>query len=259
MLMGCLFCTSSLRAEGVAQGARVGGSASSSPTRSIAGAEAAPVQKRANTTTAAGGAARPTSPSEVPKDPENRRGISPFWEKIVQGDTAAIAHDYSTALSYYQAALTFDPKNPVGHLRMAEVSLKQQQLEKTKEYLDAAFRFSEGELRLRAQVLFLTARYYEQKNTPDEAILAWARYKALSIQAQDIEKTTPKESIPPAAKIYVLTADRRTTTLETSKERALAYESVKERIQKNVAAADQATGAGPAPAAGNAPAPAAKP
>ncbi len=187
-----------------------------------------------------------TAGQEVPKDPNNQKGISPFWEKIVQGDTAAIAHDYVTALSYYQSALTSDPKNPIGHLRMAEVAIKQNQLDKVSEYIGAALRFSQDNLRTQAQALFLSARLEEQKGAFVEAITVWAKYKALAIQAEDQAKQTPEGTVPPAARVHVTTADVQTAALTKRNEMLEAYAVVKERIKKNVDAADEATGGGAA-------------
>ncbi len=187
-------------------------------------------------------ASRPAPTKSVPKDVENQRGISPFWEKIVQGDTAAIAHDYTTASSYYQSALTTDPKNAIGHLRMAEVALKQNQLEKVPEYLDSAVRFSQENLNGKAQALFLTALMYEKKKMMDEAIAAWEKYKALSVAAEDAKKDLPEGTIPRPAVIFVATADARIAVLKKQKDLIASYAIVRQRIDKNVAAADEATG-----------------
>lgn len=182
-------------------------------------------------------------PQTVPTDPENKRGISPFWEQVVLGDGAAIAHDFSTARSYYQAALTADPKNPVGHLRLAEVSLKENELDHVAEYIAAALRFSVGNDRLTLQSLLFAAVYHEKKGALPDAIIAWTKYRASALAAQAAAKKAEPGHIPPPARGYAATADARIAFLKKQLEQATAYESVRARIQASVSAADQVTGA----------------
>jgi len=193
-------------------------------------------------------AAKPTAAGSkgaqtVATDPENKRGISPFWQQVVLGDGAAIAHDFSTARSYYQAALTADPKNPVGHLRLAEVSLKENQLDHVAEYIAAALRFSVGNDRLTLQSLFFAAVYHEKKGALPDAIIAWTKYRASALTAETAAKKAPAGPIPPPARGYAATADARIAFLKKELESASAYEAVRARIQASVSAADQVTGA----------------
>jgi len=186
-------------------------------------------------------------PAEVAKDPENKRGISPLWEKIVQGDTAALSHDYPTAMTYYQAALASDPKNPIAHLRLAEVALKQNKLELVPDFLESATRFAGSNLHARAQAAFLTAQMHEQLDAVDDAIAAWAKYKALAVEVNAAAEKKPSAAVPAPARVFLTTADRHTEALQKRKELLVAYAGVRERIEKNVAAADQATGASASP------------
>lgn len=178
----------------------------------------------------------------VPRDDDNQRGISPFWEKIAIGDRAAIGHDYASAHHYYLAALTSDPKNPIGHLRLAEVALRQNELAIAPDYLEAALRFSEGNLRSLAQAHILMAQYYELKNSVDAAIAAWTNYKNLAVQAEAEAQTVEAGALPPAVKIHVANAELRIQALTVRKEQVAAYEEVRKRIDSNVAAADRVTG-----------------
>lgn len=159
---------------------------------------------------------------EVPKDLHNKRGISPFWEKVTQGDIAALAHDFRAARVHYQAALTADPKNPVGHLRLAEVSLKEGVLEDVDDYLAAALRFSAEEPHLVVKVLFFTAVFQERKGALAAAIEAWTRYKAQAHVTKDVP-------------VYQATADARIAFLKQQLESSAAYEGVRARIKSSVA------------------------
>lgn len=186
--------------------------------------------------------AAPQASRAVPTDPENKRGISPFWQQVLLGDGAAIAHDFSTAKSYYQAALTSDPKNPVGHLRLAEVSLKENQLEHVAEYIASALRFSVGNDRLTLQSLFCAAVYQEKKGALADAIIAWTKYRAQALAAQAAAKKAAPDQVPPPARGYAVTADARIAFLKNELQSASAYEAVRARLQASVNAADQVTG-----------------
>jgi predicted Zn-dependent protease len=190
-------------------------------------------------------AATSGSTQDIPKDPQGVRGISPLWEAVVQGDAAMIALDYKSADGHYRTAVTHEPQNPVGHLRMAELSLKQGQLTQAQEFITSALRFAGTELRYQAQASFLLAQLREAQKAPDDAIDSWKRYKALDGQlpaepaqpASEIEKKGP---LPPV--VYTKSADERIAAIEANKKLIAEYAGVAERIKKNVEAADKATG-----------------
>lgn len=188
-----------------------------------------------STQTAAG---KPTK--ETPRDPAGVTGISPFWESIAQGDAAFLAIDLPGASEHYQKAITHSPKNPIGHLRMAEVSLKQNELVRAEEFAQAALRFTQ-EIRDKAAAHFLLAEVKERQAMHDDALTAWRDYKALDGQLP-AEKgdAASKGPLPPV--VYVDTADKRTEAIEAKKKLDEQYAEVRARIQKNVDAADEATG-----------------
>jgi len=179
-------------------------------------------------------------PTEVPKDPTGVRGISPFWEAVNRGDAAFIAQNLDGAASEYRAAITSAPKNSVGHLRMAELSLKQGELTQAQEFISSAIRFSGGALHLEAQAKFLLAMLREAQGATDDALDSWRAYKALAAKVP--ANAPPQSKGPLPARVYSATADTRLAALETRKKLEADYLSVKERIKKNVDAADKATG-----------------
>jgi tetratricopeptide (TPR) repeat protein len=242
VLASVTLVTSAFAQEG---GIRLGGSAKAG----TSGASAQGSTKAAGTTSAAP-ASKSASPTETPRDPKGVTGISPFWEAIVKGDSAVLAQDFAGASSHYQTAITGSPKNPVGHLRMAELSLKQGELDRAFEFLTAALRFSE-DMRHKAQAHFLLAEVKERKAAHDEALAAWRDYKVLDGQLPTQTKVAGKGPLP--ATVYVDTADKRTAAIEAKKKLDADYAEVRARIQKNVDAADEATGGKKADAATPAP------
>lgn len=209
----------------------------------LGGLFVAPQARAAETTPQRAGAKPAASAAkQIPKDVENRRGISPFWEQIVLGDRAAMSHDFTSAHHYYRTALTSDPKNPIGHLRLAEVALRKNELDAAPDYLEAALRFSEGDLRSLSKAHFLMAQYYERKNSIDAAIAAWTTYKSLAVQAQVAENKAETPAPAQANNALVSGVEQRIQVLTARKEQLAAYEEVRKRIESNVAAADQVTG-----------------
>lgn len=180
--------------------------------------------------------------SETPRDPKGITGISPFWESINQGDAAFLAQDLDGASNHYQAAITGSPKDPVGHLRMAEVSLRKNELERAHEFITAALRFAEKDLRVRAAASFLMAELQERLKMHDDATEAWNGYKAIDGQLP-AEKPKSNGKGPLPAHVYVETADSRIAAIEAKKKLDDQYAAVRERIQANIDKADAATGA----------------
>jgi hypothetical protein len=123
---------------------------------------------------------------------------------------------------------------------MAELSLKQGELTQAQEFLSSAIRFSGGELHLEAQAKFLLAMLREAQGATDDALDSWRAYKALAAKVPPNPPAEAKGPLP--ARVYSATADTRLAALETKKKLESDYLSVKERIKKNVDAADQATG-----------------
>ncbi len=180
--------------------------------------------------------------TQTPRDPNGVTGISPFWESINKGDAAFLAQDLDGATNHYQAAITGSPKNPTGHLRMAEVSLKKNEPERAQEFITAALRFAEKDVRIKAAASFLMAELQERLKMHDDAIDAWNRYKAIdSEMPADKPNKTGKGPLPPH--VYAETADSRIAAIEAKKKLDEEYAAVRERIQANIDKADAATGA----------------
>lgn len=184
-------------------------------------------------------AAKPAT--ATPRDPAGVTGISPFWEAVNKGDAAFLAQDLDGAINHYQVAITSSPKDPIGHLRMAEVSLKKKELERAQEFIMAALRFSEKDFRAKASASFLLAELRERQAMPEEAIEAWNRYKSLESQRPTEKPKSAKGPRPPH--IYVETANSRIAAIEAKKKLDLEYAAVRERIQANIDKADSVTGA----------------
>ncbi len=178
----------------------------------------------------------------TPRDPKGITGISPFWESINKGDAAFLAQDLDGATNHYQAAITSSPKDPIGHLRMAEVSLKKNELERAQEFITAALRFAENDIRVKAAGSFLLAELRERQAMHDDATEAWSRYKAIDSQLPaGQKKPSGKGPLPPH--IYAETADSRIAAIAAKKKLDDEYSAVRDRIKANVDKADAATGA----------------
>lgn len=59
-------------------------------------------------------------PTEVPKDPANVRGISPYEEKIARGKELAAQKDWGSAAAAFQEAIKLNPDEPRGYLLLAQ-------------------------------------------------------------------------------------------------------------------------------------------
>lgn len=165
--------------------------------------------------------------SNVRRDPKGIKGISPFWESLKLGDSAYLARDYDNAIGQYLDAITKDPRNPLGHLRMAEALMKKQSLKEAEQALQAAARFAEGDPSLKAKVLFLLAVLQEDQKAYDAATAAWKEYQEFGRQQ-------------PHAKVHQRTPPERQKRIATAKQLAQDYAAVKERIEKRLKAADDA-------------------
>lgn len=183
--------------------------------------------------------ARSALGEDIPRDPAGVRGISPFWERVFQGDAEYLAQDFVAARSSYQSAITQDPKNPVGHLRMAELNMNQGKLDEAQSFAESALRFSNENLRQKARASFLVAEIRERQKLSDEAIVDWRAYKSLGAQ---IPPHNPVQGKGPAdVKIYAESADSRVSALETVKKLDADCVQVRERIKKGLDEAELAT------------------
>lgn len=203
--------------------------------------QVAAAEKPAAPLSAKRAAVAPKPATETPRDPAGITGISPFWESVNKGDAAFLAQDLTAATNHYQAAITSSPKDPVGHLRMAEVSLKQNELARASEFITAALRFADKDFRSKAAASFLLAELRERQAMNEDAKNAWSQYKALDSQ---LPKEKPKSDKGPLSPhIYAETADSRVAAIDAKKKLDDEYTAVRERIQANIDKADSVTGA----------------
>ncbi len=164
--------------------------------------------------------------SQVPRDPKGIKGISPFWESLRLGDNAYLARDYDLAIGQYRDAITKEPQNPIGHLRIAEAQLKKGELKDAEEAILAAKRFADKDPSMKARALFLAAMLQEQQRAFDAARAAWTEYQKFGEQQ-------------PKAKVYQRTVPERLKRIQTAKQLSEDYAAVKERIEKRLKEADE--------------------
>src|SRR5690348_517040 len=65
-----------------------------------------------------------TGSKEVRKDPEGKRGISPYAEAIAKGEVAYVARDIPGAITAFQDAIKLDTERMLGFFRLGEAQLE---------------------------------------------------------------------------------------------------------------------------------------
>lgn len=202
-------------------------------------------------------AATASTDAEPPRrDPQGIRGISPFWERLRQGDRAFLVRDYATALEHYRAAAILDPRSSEGHLRMAEAQIVQGQLADGRESLLAARRFAVSGSGAEARALFLLADLAEREGHLDEAAKTWRAYLDLAAPVSEGNGGTPAPSAAAptggkrsgiggaprvAVPLHVATAKQRLERIEARKKALEEYAPVRERMAKGLEEAEQAS------------------
>src|SRR4051812_11091617 len=63
----------------------------------------------------------PKGKKEILRDPENKRGISPYMELVVKGEAAFVARDVPGATAAFQEAIKLDPTKALAFYRLGEV------------------------------------------------------------------------------------------------------------------------------------------
>ena len=170
--------------------------------------------------------ASPPAPSAVRKDPHGIKGISPFREALNKGDSALAARDVDGALAIYQAAISNEPQNPLGYYRIGEALIEKGTLHEAQEAFTNGLRFvSAADAALKAKLQFALADARERQKNWDEASAQWSEYQAFASQQ--------KLGFPDSG------AERK-RTVEVWKKLSADAAEVKARIQKNIAAADEA-------------------
>lgn len=159
------------------------------------------------------------------KDPDGIQGISPFMERIIEGNAAYMGRDYAGAIGKYQEALREKPSRALGHYMLGQAFLADGKHKEANEAWQSALRFAEKDPVLKAKALFVLADLRERQERFDDAVEAWKAY------AQFVGAN-------PNANGYPNTPIERQKALDTRKDLETKYAKVKERIaqrEKDVA------------------------
>lgn len=169
------------------------------------------------------------APAAVKRDPRGIKGISPFSEALKKGDNALVARDFDGAIAAYREAIAKDPQNALGHYRVGEAQLAKGDLHEADEAFQNGLRFVPGtDFALKAKLQFAAADLRERQKAYDEATAKWTEY----------ETVTPEQK--EAAQSFPATATERKRVIEAWKKLSADSADVKARIQKGIAAADEA-------------------
>jgi tetratricopeptide (TPR) repeat protein len=172
------------------------------------------------------GAAATPSAAEPRRDPRGITGISPFWSAIVRGDSAYVARDFDAAVSAFREAITSEPQNPLGHLRMGEAQRAKGDLQEAERSFSAALRFSGNAPEHRAKALFLLADLSESQRQFQVAKDRWNAYIDLAGQS-------------PQVRTFADNAAERIRRIEKWQQLETEYAAVKQRIDKRLQEADK--------------------
>jgi tetratricopeptide (TPR) repeat protein len=162
----------------------------------------------------------------VRRDPAGIKGVSPAVEAVSQGDRAFVARDFERAADSYRAAITSEPENPLGHLRMSELALARGDLSEAEQAIGAALRYAKDGSAQKGQAMFLLAVLRERQRATDDALERWQAYLEFC-QKNPLVKTFPA------------TALERKQRIERHKQLVAEYAAVKERIKERLAEADR--------------------
>src|SRR3954462_4280934 len=66
---------------------------------------------------------------EIKKDPEGKRGISPYMELVAKGEGALVARDLPGAVGAFQEATKLDAEKMLGFYRLGEAFLQSGKLD----------------------------------------------------------------------------------------------------------------------------------
>ncbi|MCW5838185.1 MAG: tetratricopeptide repeat protein, partial [Labilithrix sp.] len=109
-------------------------------------------------------------------DPDNVRAISEYMETLAKGNARFVAKEHTAAIDTYKRAIQLSPKNPLGHLLLAEAYLATGNLGEADAAIQQAYEADTKNATLRSHVLFLRADVFEREKKWDQAKLAWQAY-----------------------------------------------------------------------------------
>jgi predicted Zn-dependent protease len=152
------------------------------------------------------------------KDPDGKRGISPYMESIAKGNAAFVARDLPGAVTAFQDAIKLDTDRQLGFLRLGEAQLESGKLDEAEAAWTTA-QNKKGTADDGARVLFCIADLRERQHKWQAAKDAWNAYA-------NYLNTNAK------AKGYPATAQERIKQVERRMKDESDYAAVKDRIEK---------------------------
>jgi len=161
------------------------------------------------------------SGKEIRRDPENKKGISPYMELIVKGDAAFVARDIPGATTAFQDAIKSDPDQMLGFYRLGEAEIEQNKLDDAEKTFEAGLS-KRGNDELKGKLLFAIADLKERQKKWPSAKDAWGSYAAF------LQGSTKTKGYPATATERMKQADRRLKD-------EVDYGKVRERITKRLA------------------------
>jgi tetratricopeptide (TPR) repeat protein len=176
--------------------------------------------------------ADPPKGKEIRRDPDNKKGISPYMELVVKGEAAFVARDLPGAISTFQEAIKMKPDEMLGFYRLGEAELESGKMDDADKTWEAALskhctqgqqcERGKGGEDLKAKVLFNIAFLRERQQKWDAAKDAWQAYAAF------LQGNSKIHGYPATAADRIKMIDRR-VQLEAD------YGKVKQRIAARIA------------------------
>jgi tetratricopeptide (TPR) repeat protein len=111
------------------------------------------------------------------KDPEGRRGISPYMELISKGEASVLARDFPGAIAAFQEAVKLDTEKMLGFYRLGEAMLQSGKTEDAEATWQTALG-KKGTEELNARLLMVLADLKERTRKWQPAKDGWAAYAA---------------------------------------------------------------------------------
>lgn len=168
--------------------------------------------------TVSSAAPAPADSSGKKFDPNNVTAISQFMDTCVQGNARYASRDFAAAIAFYQRAIQFNPKQPLGHYLLGEAQLAAGNLaEADAAWQRAASESSDKDPALRARVLFVIADLKERQKKWDEAKVAWQAYLDWASSHQN-------------ANAFAASAQSRQNVIDAMTKQDKAYDAVRKRI-----------------------------
>ena len=167
---------------------------------------------------------------EIRRDPDNKKGISPYMELVVKGQASFVARDLPGAISTFQDAIKLKPDEMLAFYRLGEAEQESGKLDDADKAWEAALskKCSQGcdavntPDNVKGKVLFAIAGLRERQQKWPAAKDAWQAYAAF------LEGNAKVHGFPATAVDRIKMIDRR-VKLEAD------YGKVKERIAQRIA------------------------